>query len=289
VSHIICIGVATLDVILEVERYPQEDAEIRALDRRIARGGNAANTAVVLAQLGHRCALVVTLGDDASAASIEADLQAHGVDMRDCRRIEGGHSPTSYILASRASGSRSIVHHRRLPEYTAQDFAEIDLGGCDWAHFEGRNVAATRRMLERLRRERPELLVSLEIEKPREGIEALWPLADLLLFSRAYAMGLGHSDPGAFLRGLQAPRDALRICSWGADGALGLDREGRLHRSPAFPPSAIVDSVGAGDSFNAGVIDALLRGADLPEVLEAGCRLAGRKLGRQGFSGLGPE
>jgi ketohexokinase len=289
VSHITCIGIATLDVILEVERYPCEDEEMRALDRRITRGGNAANTAVVLAQLGHRCGLVATLGDDASAAAIEADLHAHGVDTRHCRRIEGGHSPTSYILASRASGSRSIVHHRRLAEYSAEDFAAIDLGPCDWTHVEGRNVAATRQMLERLRRQRPGLRVSLEIEKPREGIETLWPLADLLLFSRAYATGLGHGDPEAFLRGLQAPDDALRVCSWGADGALGLDREGRLHRSPAFPPSEIVDSVGAGDSFNAGVIDALLRGDDLPEALEAGCRLAGRKLGRRGFSGLGPQ
>lgn len=285
-SHIICVGIATVDVILEVERFPREDEELRALDRRIARGGNAANSSVVLSQLGHRCDLVGVLADDEYSRVIETDLLEHRVSTRYCQRIDGAHSPTSYILLSRSAGSRTIVHHRRLSEYDDTHFAAVELGDCDWIHFEGRNVDASRRMLEHLRRHAPGRPVSIEIEKERDDIDTLWPLADILLFSRAFARGRGYRDPQSFLNNLGPDLDAILVCTWGEAGAVALDRTGRLHSSPAFPPERIVDSVGAGDTFNAGLIDGLLRGYDLEAALGAGCRLAGRKLAQHGFFNL---
>ena len=47
-TRILGVGIATLDLINEVERYPPEDAEVRALTQRRSRGGNAANTLAVL-------------------------------------------------------------------------------------------------------------------------------------------------------------------------------------------------------------------------------------------------
>ena len=54
-AHVLAVGVATLDIINEVESYPPEDGEVRALAQAIRRGGNASNTLVVLSQLGHSC------------------------------------------------------------------------------------------------------------------------------------------------------------------------------------------------------------------------------------------
>lgn len=286
-SHIICVGVATLDVILNIERFPREDEEMRAQSQRLARGGNAANSSVVLAQRGHRCDFVGALADDSNARIIENDLLEQGVSTRYCQHVEGAHSPTSYILVSRASGSRTIVHHRQLPEYDDSHFVGVDLEGCDWLHFEGRNVPATRRMLEHVRRYAPERPISVEIEKEREGVEALWSLAGILIFSRAFALGRGYADPEHLLDDLRTRiRDATLVCTWGEAGALAMDPGGTLHRSPAFPPATVLDTVGAGDTFNAGFIDALIRGSELEEALIAGCRLAGRKVGQVGFSGL---
>lgn len=286
-SRILAIGIATLDIVNLVSEYPSEDSEVRALSQRVSRGGNATNTLVVLSQLGHRCSWGGVLAADADSTPILADLHAHAIDLSHCRRLSDGKNPVSYILLSQATGTRSIVHYRDLPEFDAADFARIDLAGFDWLHFEGRNAAATRRMLERVRRERPELPLSLEIEKPRPGIEDLFGLADLLLFSRAYAAASGHADASALLRyarGL-APRADL-VCSWGADGAHALGRDGRNAASPAFPPPRVVDTLGAGDTFNAAIIDARLRGCTLEQALGDACRLAGRKCGQHGLAGL---
>ena len=64
---ILCVGIATLDIINQVERYPAEDSEVRALAQQQRVGGNAANTAMVLAQLGDAVTWVGNLGDHAEA------------------------------------------------------------------------------------------------------------------------------------------------------------------------------------------------------------------------------
>lgn len=285
--RVLAIGIATVDIILQVNEYPAEDSEVRATAQRIARGGNATNTLTVLSQLGHECSWAGMLAEDVHADRIRADLAEYRVDLRHCRRQPQGMNPTSYILVSRANASRTIVHCRDLPEYGYEDFATIDLAGFDWLHFEGRNVAQTRRMLERARQLAPRLQVSVEIEKPRPDIETLLPEADHVLFSRAYARTRGWDDASAFLTAMHlgAPHAEL-LCSWGERGAWGCDRAGRLHASPAFAPARLVETLGAGDTFNAGYIDACLRGQALPEALTAACRLAGRKCGQQGFAHL---
>lgn len=77
------------------------------------------------------------------------------------------------------------------------------------------------------------------------------------------------------------------VVAWGEDGAYGLSRNGEHGHSQAFPPPRLVDTLGAGDTFNAGLIAALANGAALVQALQAGCRLAGHKCGIEGFA-LGP-
>jgi len=48
----------------------------------------------------------------------------------------------------------------------------------------------------------------------------------------------------------------------------------------------VVDTVGAGDTFIAAVIACLADEKPLSVALEAGCRVAGNKVGQHGFKGL---
>ncbi|HQU16498.1 MAG TPA: PfkB family carbohydrate kinase [Gammaproteobacteria bacterium] len=163
----------------------------------------------------------------------------------------------------------------------------MDPGRFHWLHFEGRNVPETRRMLRRVREVAPRVACSVEIEKPRPGIESLYADADLLLFSRAYARHAGYDDPLDLLEAVrgQTPAEWL-VCAWGAEGAAALDRRGGAVRSDAVPPARVVDTLGAGDVFNAAVIDGLVRGWALEETLPRACRLAGQKCGQWGLSGM---
>jgi ketohexokinase len=288
-GRILGVGIATLDLINEVERYPAEDAEVRALGQRRARGGNAANTLEVLSQLGHRCRWTGTLGDDAAADFIRADLTARGIDIRQGVSVPDGVTPTSYIALSRATGSRTIVHYRDLPELSAADFARVPLDELDWIHFEGRNPAETALMLTRARRDAPGAGLSVELEKDRPGIEALLDGPDLLLVSRAFVLARpgAQADPDEALKELaRHSRAGVVVLAWGAQGAWLCVRGGAPQHCPALPPDRVLDTLGAGDVLNAGVIDGLLRRLAPAEAVSRAVRLAGIKCGRVGLSGL---
>lgn len=285
---VLIVGNAVLDVILGVDHYPAEDEEMRAASRRFVPGGNAANTARVLAGLGRPVTLLATLAPDAEAGELRRLLAGAGVDTSRLVRAARGRTPVSYILLNAVNGSRTIVHHRNLAELRLDDFRDLPLAGHAWVHFEGRNVPETRRMLAHLRAAGFGGRMSVEVEKDRPEIESLTADADLVMFSRAWADARGYPDAASLLAALGGSAAGPEMtCAWGAEGAWGRDVRGRLHHAPAHAPPRVVDTVGAGDVFNAGLIDALLAGADLADALARATRLAGRKVGMMGLDGLG--
>ena len=287
-ARILTVGIATLDIVNTVDGFPQEDAEVRAMAQRVSRGGNASNTAVVLAQLGHRCTWAGCLAEDAGSEVVRADLKSYGVDTIAAQGVAAGRTPTSYVTLNQQNGSRTIVHYRDLPEYSFERFQQIDLGEFDWLHFEGRNITETRAMLDDAKQRAPKTPISVEIEKPRPGIERLCAGVDLLLYSRGYALQQGEQqDPEAFLHALHRDYPSTEhTCTWGDAGAWGINRSGELFYSPAQTVTRVVDTLAAGDTFNAGMIHGKLAGLGLQDSLSGACRLAGKKCSQQGLKGL---
>ncbi|MDO7868869.1 carbohydrate kinase family protein [Nocardioides jiangxiensis] len=76
-------------------------------------------------------------------------------------------------------------------------------------------------------------------------------------------------DPEALARRCLRFGASFAVCTLGAEGALAVDAAGGAHRVAAAP-TEVVDTNGAGDAFFAGVLQAHLAGAGLPEALEAG-------------------
>jgi ketohexokinase len=285
-SFILITGNATLDVVNVVDHYPHEDEEMRAVRQWVGAGGNAANVATVLATHRHRCDWAGVIARDADGKNLVDKLTAAQVGLDHASHQEG-HSPVSYITVNQQNGSRTIVHHRDLPELMAADFADIPVTHYDWLHFEGRNVVELGKMLAFTRDAVFDQPLSLEIEKARDGLEALIPQVDLVMFSRAYAQAHGFTDAPTFLRDRQATHGCVWMtCTWGDQGAWALDQLGVMFHAPALAVETVVDTVGAGDTFNAGLIHALATGQLLEEALHYAVALAGRKVQQQGLAGL---
>ena len=286
-SFILITGNATLDIVNRVAHYPHEDEELRAMGQWRDLGGNAATMARVLAAHRHRCDWVGVVANDSDGDNMLATLQAHQVGVEHVKR-EVGASPVSYITLNQQNGSRTIVHHRDLPELTAADFMRIEVERYDWLHFEGRNVDELGKMLQFARESVVDQPLSLEIEKMRDGLEDLIPQVDVVLFSRAYAQAQGFNDAVSFLQNRQAKHGALWMtCTWGEHGAWAIDHAGEVFHEVARVAPLVVDTVGAGDVFNAGLIHALATGQPLEQALQYAVQLAGRKVQQQGFQGIG--
>jgi len=287
-ARILATGIATIDHVVDVEVYPEEDSEQRALGSEALPGGNAANTAYLLAQAGHAVDLAAVVAAGGEGDRLLELLAARGIGVERCVRLPG-RTPTSWILRSRATGSRTIIHGRGLPELGAKGFANRGLEGYDWFHFEGRNAVELPALLRAVRRAAVDQPVSLECEKPREGLDKCLRLADVLMFSRGWAVAQGVSEPLSFIQAAAAVRpEQVQTLTWGHRGAW-LAQHGRVYHCMPEPHLQVRDSLGAGDTFNAGLIDALVSG-ELPQhALERAVRLAERKLQQSGLDGLFAE
>ncbi|CAK7274223.1 hypothetical protein SEPCBS119000_006060 [Sporothrix epigloea] len=238
-----------------------------------------------------------------------------------------GHStPAScYIIRSAATGSRTIVSHHGLPDMETVEFEEAaerfferhQTSAADsslW-HFEGRIPSTTLACIEYLRtrkgsdsRTRTIKTISVEVEKPgREGLRDLAAAADIVFYSRSWAENEGYSSAEACVRGEGAnvPKEALIFCTWGAQGAVAYSRRWGKESivtcpAPEVPAANIVDTVGAGDTFVAGVLyqlatnkalqkpagDGMLSKDTIRDVLAFAVALATRKIQIDGFWGV---
>ncbi|CAN9512217.1 unnamed protein product [Ophioblennius macclurei] len=297
-QKVLCVGLVCLDIISVVDRYPEEDSDSRCLSQRWQRGGNASNSCTVLSLLGAPCAFMGSLSAGPVADFILEDFQKYHIDVSPVSEHAQCESPASVVISNVSTGSRTILHtNRNLPDVTAHDFSKLDLRQYKWIHWEGRNADEQQKMIERVMihnstlPQQQKITVSVEIEKPREPLYQLFPLADVVFVSKDVARHFGFHSAEAALRGLysRVKQGAIVVCAWAEQGADAVGPDGILHHSDAFPPEALVDTLGAGDTFNAAVIYKLSSGGHLKDALTFGCRVAGRKCGFHGYDGLGEK
>ncbi|MFN4262509.1 MAG: carbohydrate kinase family protein [Thioalkalivibrionaceae bacterium] len=293
-ARILSTGIVTLDHIIDAARFPSEDHEVRGQRWQTRVGGNAANTAQLLARRGHDAWLACCVPTGTSGDDLIEHLNRAGVQVV-AERVAGT-APTSMILRT-PPAHRTVVHVRDLPEASATVWDTIDTTLVDAFHFEGRNVDVLRALLNRAIQSRIDQPIFLELEKPRVGLIDLAAYADVAMISRAFVtsaeiqhMGWPQA-PESFLdawrqRERSSGRDRewspIVTLTWGREGAWLDTGKERFHRAPS-PDLTIIDAVGAGDAFNAGLIDALISGHPPEQALHRAVRLAEAKLGVDGF------
>ncbi|KDQ17383.1 hypothetical protein BOTBODRAFT_605486 [Botryobasidium botryosum FD-172 SS1] len=285
--RIIATGTIFLTQTLNIQAFPQQGSVIRAQTVTRERGGAAANALSVLTQFeGTEAWIMAPIGGGIEGAMLVKELEDSGISTRLCCRRDGIGVPISYVINSDSSDSRTVINYNPIPDITHDEFIRLlspllfpstpppstppseppepMRPPFDWIHFEGRTAQTTLSNMtgiDGLARERDwrhKIVISLEVGRPnRQGQEALIPYADVIFFSKAYALAQSFTSARAFLLSLipRAPPHALLIVSWGTEGAalLSIPTREYLQASsfvpdvvPKIPPGSVRSS---GTSF----------------------------------------
>lgn len=266
-------------------------------------GGAPANVAVGVARLGVSCGFIGKVAADPFGDYLIAELAKNGVDTGGITRTHN--APTALAFVSRsAKGERDFVFYRNPCAdllLTEDDLPLNWLNHIKFFHFGGVSLTqdpsrtATFRAVELAQKSSstisfdPNLRLELwqnDLEKCRKLIRQILPKVDVFLPSEEELTIL--TDNQEINSALVQAHDlgpSIICLKRGAHGSLisvktNSGEYQRFHQSPF--KVRVVDSTGAGDGFNAGLIAGLANGLSLPEAVRYGTAVASLVITKKG-------
>lgn len=280
-KKIAVIGSINMDLTAKAERHPGKGETVSGRELQYIPGGKGANQAVAAARLGGNVAMFGCVGEDAFADRLVENLRCNGVDASHISRISGESSGIAMITV--AEGDNSIVVIPGANEFVTPGYLE--------------------------ERKSPILeadIIVLQNEIPMESVEyaaaigretgkvviynpaPVVPLPQRILENISYIIPNEHEVSLLFpgnndLDSLLEKQGGKLIVTLGAEGAAAW-ADGHILRIPTRP-ARVVDTTGAGDTFNGAFAFGLASGYSVEEALRfanVAASLSTEKYGAQG-------
>ncbi|HEV8693208.1 MAG TPA: sugar kinase [Lysobacter sp.] len=256
-------------------------------------GGAEANVAVSLARMGHHASMVSTVADNALGEASVGELRRHGVDTRHVR-TQAGRMGLYFLSQGAMHRPSEVLYDRANSAFVAATQYDWDavLQDAAWLHLSGVSPAlgpATADATIAAARAARRLGVKVSFDGNfRSKLWQAWngDAAGILrqVFAEADVLFADHrdiavvlgADPTEMSEGgvAQAAQRAFAAfphlqwltCTlrqqhsvdWHRLSAIAIARDGRRFDAPGYELQGIVDRIGTGDAFAAGVLHGLI-------------------------------
>ena len=285
------IGNVNVDLIMgPAAPWPQPGTEIIVDHHELRVGGAAGNTALAWMAQGVAFSMAANVGSDQFGQWLAAEFGVKAAKWP--VRPEG---TTLSVGITHPDGERTFFTTQgHLPHFS---LADVHAGLAGDGLKDGIALLCGSFLTDALTRDYDRLFDWADTHDTHLALDTGWPLdgwtdqncqsaRSWLARSRIALMNeietttlTGISDPFEAARALRTlmPDGSIVVVKRGPMGAIGLGSSGELF-SQLAPSVDVIDTIGAGDVFNAGFLAALASGRDLPTCLKAGVEIASRAI-----------
>lgn len=282
---VVGVGLATLDVLVRLERMPtwEQGAPMSAFG--LDGGGPVATALVAAARLGARCGFVGTCGDDLAAELKARFLTREGLDLSRLVKRDAPENQVVLVCVQQSSGERVFCG---LRDFAAQPLRpdELDrdyITSARYLHLDGCHHEAALQAAQWMQAAgKPVMLDAARVTAgARVGLAELISHVDYLICGSGFATALtGLDDIWEACRALLRRGPRVVVQTEGAQGSYTVTAEEAFH-TPAFAVE-VVDTTGAGDVFHGAFLVGLLHGWDLRLIAQFASAVAALKCGKLG-------
>lgn len=278
------LGWVMVDFLVVLPSYPEVDTKVTILAGCKQVGGPVARAMMTLSRLGKQTALIAKIGDDCLGRFVQEALRKEGVELGAVEIEERGKTRFSHIWVDRRNGSRTVAYSKgHLKEIQLGPESKERIKRSRFLHLDGRELEAALIAAQLAREGGGRVMLDAGSVKP--GINKLIPLVDVIVassdFIREFSPYSSLEETGKKLLAM-GPR--VVVLTLGKDGVICISKESFFYQ-PVFPVKA-VDTNGAGDVFNGGLLFGLLENWDLPTSVRFASAVAAIKCKRLGNKGL---
>lgn len=297
---VLVVGDATVDIIVPYPKFLNEERTLVDYPTPcIQGGGTAANTAVALSRLDIPTGFIGTIGDDQYGRYVVKDFKDEKVDTEQLI-IEPDLNTVGVFAFIDEHGERYLWGWPRVD----QAFKVIDMNkvntskikNASWVHSSGMAIVhdtSARETIIRIFKKAYELGIptsfDLNLRVDQGNLDPVYKEAVLEVIKYSnYVLG-SVDDEFKYLGESENPLDNARafvkedrtiIARMGKEGSLGISANEEV-MAKAFSVE-VVDTVGAGDVYNAGFIAAVLKGYSLKDGLIIGNAVSGYTVNQKG-------
>ncbi len=272
-------GGLILDRYYEVDRFPQRGQDAIITGEFSVVGGCSINMAATFNNLGGRAHVVSCLGRGPIGEALHQYLHDHRFSQRFVYPVEEDSGYCDVFLEP--DGERTFFSRKGAEKRVPPDLKPEDLSGIAAAAVTGYYLL-----------DEPEPVLSLLEDFSRRGGKVLVDLGPLLdrlapeTVRRALdaASVITANNTEAALLGLEERTAQIVVIKKGARGGSVTAPGLAFDYSPA--PARVVDTTGAGDSFDAGLLYGLATNMDLRDAVALGAACAAKTIAIMGPHGF---
>lgn len=250
---IIGLGEAVIDWVAEIPHFPRPDEKVDALTEKYFPGGVTANFLVAIARLGGRCGFIGAVGDDLYGDFLIKDFKNENIDVSFISKKLGKKTPINFIFI--AKGEKTIIQstHMYNTKLKISDLDESYIAEAKLLHTTIIHPELTKKAIEIAKKHDVKVSIDLEPQIAQRGWKVLKQIileADILIPNKKGANLITKcKTPKKAAESLIKKGIPIVVITLGSEGVLVATEEFKK-KIPCFKVDNIIDTTGAGDTFN---------------------------------------